>query len=50
MNNLTIRDGFNFGCGFFIAALVYSVVIFIFTSVLAVIFGSGLLSALLQMQ
>ncbi len=23
--NLTFRDGFNFGCGFFVAALVYSV-------------------------
>lgn len=24
--NLTFRDGFNFGCGFFVAALVYSIV------------------------
>lgn len=45
--DLTIRDGFNFGCGFFIAAFVYSLVIFVASFVVFSIVGTGLLTALL---
>ena len=48
--NLSIRDGFNFGCGFFVAAFVYSAVVFVITGVVFSILGTGLLSALLGGQ
>ncbi len=49
-DNLTIKDGFNFGCGFFIAAFVYSAAIFLVTFVAFSILGTGLLSALMSGQ
>ncbi len=48
--NLSIRDGFNFGCGFFVAAFVYSAVIFLITGVVFAVMGTGLLTAILGSQ
>lgn len=48
--NLSIRDGFNFGCGFFVAAFVYSTVIFVITGVALSVLGTGILGALLGSQ
>lgn len=50
MNELTIKDGFNFGCGFFIAAFVYSVVMFLIVGVLGVLLSGGLLASLINLS
>ena len=44
--SLTIMDGFQFGCGFFIAAFVYMVVVSLAMFILASVLGAGLLGTL----
>ena len=49
--NLTIRDGFNFGCGFFVAAALYSLAVTVLIFVMFAVFsaiGTSLLGAFLQ--
>ena len=47
MNDLSVADGFKFGCGFMLAALVAWLAIAIISGILAVIFG-GTLAGLLE--
>lgn len=44
--NLTFRDGFNFGCGFFVAGLVYTLVMLLLLTVVMFIITVEGLSAL----
>lgn len=44
MNNLTVKDGFNFGCGFFIAAFLYSITIMVIVFFAVAVLGGSLLS------
>jgi hypothetical protein len=49
-DNLSIKDGFNFGCGFFIAGFVYSLAISVIVFVTFAVLGTGVLGALQGIQ
>jgi len=42
MNELSVSDGFKFGCGFFLAAFIAWIVMAIVAVLLSVIFGAAL--------
>lgn len=44
--NLTFKDGFNFGCGFFVAGLVYFLVLMFFVIVAILIITAAGISAI----
>jgi hypothetical protein len=43
-NNLTFSDGLNFGCGFWVAGVVFSIGMTILLTILFAMFGSALLA------
>lgn len=46
---LSIRDGFQFGCGFFLASLAASLIMSFVVLLLAALVGGGLLGGLLRL-
>jgi hypothetical protein len=43
---LSFKDGFQFGCGFFVAGLVYGIIMMVAMMVVFGVFGAGLLGAM----
>jgi hypothetical protein len=43
MNNLSVSDGFKFGCGFMLAMLIAWLAMAMVSAILAAIFGSSLI-------
>jgi hypothetical protein len=43
MNELSVADGFRFGCGFMLAAAIAWIVLAILSGILAAIFGGSLI-------
>lgn len=45
---LSVRDGFNFGCGFYLVGFLISIVAFFIIFIAGTILGGGVLTSLLQ--
>lgn len=46
---LTVKDGFNFGCGMYLVGLAAALIVSVFLGLISIIIGGGFLSALFSL-